>query len=179
MQSGIYAIICTKTGRRYIGSAANLLKRWNTHRSYLKRGDHQNSFLQRAWNKYGSENFSFEILELISESSRLIEVEQSWLDKSDNLFNARKIAHSNLGVRHTPKTKEKLRKIAKLRGVYEETRRAQRKAMIGRKHSDAHRSAISVGNTGKIRSEEARVRMSELAKRRSRKHLDAIFRIFI
>ncbi len=38
-------------------------QRLNDHRSSLRRNDHKNVHLQRAWNKYGEENFEFEVLE--------------------------------------------------------------------------------------------------------------------
>lgn len=59
----IYSITNKITGTRYIGQAENLTTRWATHRRTLRRDQNtRNSYLQRAWNKYGEENFIFEIV---------------------------------------------------------------------------------------------------------------------
>ena len=41
--SGIYKITNTSTGKVYVGSAANLIKRQRSHFSSLKSGSHKNS----------------------------------------------------------------------------------------------------------------------------------------
>ena len=63
--SGIYAIVHIETGRKYVGSAVNLTKRWNIHRHGLRNKKHHSAALQRAWDKYGEAAFSFEVLEVV------------------------------------------------------------------------------------------------------------------
>jgi group I intron endonuclease len=63
-QSGIYKITNKTNGKFYIGSSLDIHRRWRQHRRDLTKNIHINPKLQHAWNKYGSENFSFEILEL-------------------------------------------------------------------------------------------------------------------
>jgi hypothetical protein len=46
----------------------------------LRRNKHFNKYLQAAWNKHGENNFSFEVLELVADTSYLIEREQYWID---------------------------------------------------------------------------------------------------
>lgn len=41
--SGIYAIICSKTWRSYIGSSCNIKKRLEVHYQQLKKGNHDNA----------------------------------------------------------------------------------------------------------------------------------------
>lgn len=60
---GIYSITNSINGKRYIGQSNDILKRWRNHISKLNNGKHKNSHLQRAWLKYGKDNFVFEILE--------------------------------------------------------------------------------------------------------------------
>ena len=43
---GIYAIVNTANGRRYIGSSADLARRWKVHRKDLERGTHANVHLE-------------------------------------------------------------------------------------------------------------------------------------
>ena len=62
MTCGIYKITNTKNNKVYIGQSTNLKKRLNDHKSSLIRGQHRNYFLQNSVNKYGIENFKFEIL---------------------------------------------------------------------------------------------------------------------
>ncbi len=61
--SGIYTITNTVNGKIYVGKAVNIGERLNCHKSKLRNGKHDNAHLQRAWNKYGQQNFLFEILE--------------------------------------------------------------------------------------------------------------------
>jgi group I intron endonuclease len=60
--SGIYQIRNIVNNHIYIGSAKNFKTRWNTHLCNLRKGKHHSSHLQKAFRKYGEENFIFEIL---------------------------------------------------------------------------------------------------------------------
>jgi len=60
---GIYGITCTITNKVYIGKSINIKNRWSAHRFMLRRGKHDNSYLQHAWNLHGEENFLFSIIE--------------------------------------------------------------------------------------------------------------------
>ena len=63
MCSGIYMIKNMINGKVYIGQAVNIERRWNEHISELNGNRHINTHLQRAWNKYGADNFIFNIVE--------------------------------------------------------------------------------------------------------------------
>ena len=69
MNSGIYIIKNTINGKFYIGSAVNIKTRWSQHRHQLKHNKHGNRYLQRSWNKHGTENFVFEVLEYVKDNS--------------------------------------------------------------------------------------------------------------
>lgn len=56
----IYRILCIPTGKSYIGQTIDINRRKHEHFSTLRRNKHENPKLQKAWNKYGEENFSFE-----------------------------------------------------------------------------------------------------------------------
>lgn len=78
----IYKIVNKFNEKYYVGSSKNFDKRSRSHKYSLKKRNHHNDYLQNAWNKYGSENFEFVIVEKfnnISERDLLIE-EQKWLD---------------------------------------------------------------------------------------------------
>lgn len=59
---GIYLIKNKINNKLYIGKSMNLLKRKREHLNKLRNNKHENSKLQNAFNKYGEENFLFEIL---------------------------------------------------------------------------------------------------------------------
>ena len=59
---GIYIIENIINKKVYIGQSKNILLRLSNHKYELCNNKHGNSYLQRTWNKYGEENFTFEIL---------------------------------------------------------------------------------------------------------------------
>jgi group I intron endonuclease len=76
---GIYRIKNLVNEKCYYGSSKNIEKRWKMHLNQLKNKKHINSILQRSWNKYGEDNFSFEIVKEC-ELENLFEVEQKYID---------------------------------------------------------------------------------------------------
>jgi hypothetical protein len=121
LNTGVYAIVNLLDNKFYLGSAAYCLeiesqkgfyRRWYQHFYRLNKGIHHCIYLQRAWTKYGAENFEFRILEVV-EPNFCIETEQNYLDLSDHtlLYNMCKVAGSSLGTTRSPefcsiKTKE-------------------------------------------------------------------------
>lgn len=75
MNSGIYQIINLVDDKRYIGSTVNFKNRKRFHFSLLVRNIHHNQYIQNAYNKYGKENFEFQIL-LYCEKKDLLFYEQ-------------------------------------------------------------------------------------------------------
>lgn len=150
-KSAIYSIRCVPTGKVYVGSAVNYVKRWADHKWDLRNQKHCNKKLQNAWNKYGVDAFEFAIIESIPDLSSLISREQHWIDAHNSYkagFNMTPIAGSPLGRAQTEETKKKLRDInmtpeframhsARHKGkiVSEETRKKQAAAKLGRKQS--------------------------------------------
>lgn len=78
---GVYKILNIIDGKYYIGSSVHLKKRLKDHKFTLNAGNHQNIHLQRAFNKYGAENFVFSILEYSDNLDNVREKEQKWIDK--------------------------------------------------------------------------------------------------
>lgn len=82
--TGIYCIENTTNGKKYIGLSRDIERRWNEHRSDLRRGEHANIYLQHAWNKCGECAFKFYIIELC-DSSVLSEREEYYIEKEHTL----------------------------------------------------------------------------------------------
>lgn len=87
MASGIYLITCTTSAKRYVGSSKNIDYRWRKHRELLSSRRHFNRYLQRSWNKYGSEAFEYAVLETVNDASLLQIREQHWIDLLHPEFN--------------------------------------------------------------------------------------------
>lgn len=65
---GIYCIENIITNKKYIGQSVNIKDRWYKHKNALCKNIHDNDYLQKAWNKYGEDNFKFYILEECNQS---------------------------------------------------------------------------------------------------------------
>ena len=76
---GIYMLLNTKNGKRYVGSSINIRKRLWEHRALLRHNKHGNPHLQNAWNKYGENFFEYSVLEKCDEDIRFIR-EQFYVD---------------------------------------------------------------------------------------------------
>lgn len=107
MASGIYRIDLGNENF-YIGSAVNLKRRENEHRSDLECGVHCNRFVQRCWNKH--QIFVFTILEKCAPDD-LIMREQFFLDQhfdEPKNVNLCQTAGSCLGIKRSNETKAKM-----------------------------------------------------------------------
>lgn len=86
MLTGIYKIENLINDKVYIGQSVDIKKRWSTHISLLTQNNHCNIYLQNAWNKYGSENFIFDIIEEC-EQCELNDREIYWINKYNSFMN--------------------------------------------------------------------------------------------
>ena len=70
--SGIYMIINTKNGKRYIGSSKNIRNRMWDHRAELRHNYHANYLLQNDWNEYGEDSFEYSIIEVCNIDDKFV-----------------------------------------------------------------------------------------------------------
>lgn len=111
MNIGIYKIENKTTGKLYIGSSLDIRKRWVRHLWDLKNNKHHSIILQRAWNKYGKDDFIFEIIEECT-IDNLLTLEQKYLDEYLPIYNICPNAGNSYGRRDSMETRLKKRKIA-------------------------------------------------------------------
>ena len=159
-QGGVYAISNQVNGKRYVGSAVNVRKRWQIHLARLRHEHHSNPHLQAAFLKYGEEAFVLSLLEQVEDTGRLIVCEQYFLDTLKPEYNIASVAGSPLGVRRTEETRRKLSKIATGRHVSEETRRKMSEAHKGKHLSDETKRKMSKAHKGKPLSAEHKQKLS-------------------
>lgn len=133
--SGIYRIRNSVTGDQYVGSSSEIEFRFGRHRYDLERNQHINPKLQNAWNKYGAENFVFEVIELCDRSSLLV-CEQTYLDDRPtyNIAVHADRPPSRLGIRrqHSDETKQKISRSKLGHEVTSEAREKMSRARRGR-----------------------------------------------
>ncbi len=140
-KSGIYRIINLINNKIYVGQASDLWDRINRGHVYsLNNNRSKNKHLQRSWNKYGRNNFKFEVLEYCS-LVNLNEREQYWINTTNccniNIgYNISPTAGSRLGVPHSKEAKIKISNATK----------GNKNGNYGRKHTDKVKKDISEQN---------------------------------
>ena len=125
-KAGIYRWTNLVSGKTYIGSSANLAKRFSGYLStnFLKRESLKTkSMIYYALLKYGYSNFKLEVLEYC-DSNALIAREQEYLDYYLPEYNILRKAGSSLGFVHSQDTIAKFKEISRNR-VYSEERKAE------------------------------------------------------
>lgn len=190
---GIYEIVNWEDGKAssYVGSSVNIEKRWREHKCLLRHGTHDNSHLQRAWDKYGADAFVFSVLEEVGEDMLLV-MEQEYLDDyfdRGHCYNIaicaeapmrgvaltdehkRKLSEAHKGKRHSKEHVRKISEANKGKKRSEEFRRKRSEAMRsnqcakGHKRTEEHRRKLSEANKGKKHTEETKRKMSAAGKR--------------
>jgi group I intron endonuclease len=179
MNKGIYKITNLINNKVYIGQSKNINNReWN-HFYWLERGEHHNEHLQKSYNKYGKENFVFEVLE---ETIDLDIRELFWINEyggvnSELNYNLKdpkskewsdyvRVKHGkkmlgennpNFGKNWTEEQKEKLSKQRKGKNLEERigvekaklSKEKMSKSQKGRKHPEEVKEKIRQANIGK------------------------------
>lgn len=182
--SGVYGIKNIATGKLYVGSAVVIKKRFATHRCELRRNKHHSSKLQRSWNKHGEESFEFIILEVVSDPSQLIAVEQKWIDYHHSVvngYNVNPLARSCLGVKRSPEVCAKISEInirisecPKIRAMRSERSKAYFSNPENRKSLGRSIKAAYDAYTPEQRERQNQIRMATMGRPEVRAKLSAI-----
>jgi group I intron endonuclease len=153
---GVYEIINKINGKKYIGQSINIMARWKDHIKVLNQNRSSCRLLQRAWNKYGENSFTFNILEQCSED-QLDDIEIKYIQMYDTINNGYNIESGGNAQKHlSEETKQKLREAHIGRKASEETRQKMSESrkkdnnpMYGKHHSEEIKKRISENNKGK------------------------------
>lgn len=157
--SGIYEIVNTANGKRYIGSAVHFAKRRAAHVCDLRKNRHHSEHLQRAWNKYGPGAFAFRAL-LICAPENLLDYEQRAIDGFRPEYNICPKAGSPLGVKHSAETRAKMSAVQKDREFTPEHRARISAAQTGVKFTPERCALMSAAMLGKQNTPEQRAKIS-------------------
>lgn len=203
MKFGIYKWTNLITGRVLVGQTGSTVgfdKRKNRYINELSKNRWENKHFQRSWNKYGRDNFRFEMVEALDNDKILTEREQCWLDyyralpsgvynqdgpadnprrgaKNSSEHNA-KVSTANkgrlLGIKQSDVTIEK--RASKLRGRSRSTeaRAAISAGKKGKRFSEKHRLALSVSRKALMQNTNLRQRLSDRNKKRVIDRIDII-----
>ncbi len=155
MKTGIYKIFNKINNKIYIGSSINLNKRKYYHFYKLSKNNHSNKHLQSAYNKYGKDNFKFEIIEYIQDKNLLLEREQYWIDLlnscNDNVgYNILPKAGNSLGYIHSKSAKKKISKANS----------GKNNPFYGKNHSESTKIKISKSKRGTKMSNDTKNKIS-------------------
>lgn len=101
----------------YIGVDSYFPKRIKQHQSMLSKNKHKNKYLQYSYNKYGKNNFTFELVEHCKDRKTMLnrEIELiSYYDSLKNGYNHTTGGEGSFGYKHS---KESLNKMSKWKRV--------------------------------------------------------------
>lgn len=146
---GVYEITNNVNGKSYIGSSSAIRRRISDHFRDLRKNRHSNSYLQRAWNKYGEDAFSFRTI-ILCDPENLLFYEQACLDALRPEYNIAKDAEAPMrGMKLSEEHKRKISE-AKIGNTN----------MFGKHHSEETRQKMSEAHKGMVFSEEHKQKLS-------------------
>ena len=140
---GIYKITNLINNKVYIGESLDIYRRWDEHKEDLNNNSHHSYKLQKDWNKYGQDNFKFEIIEELDKNIAnyidqyvLIVYEDKYIKQYDSINNGynveetlKEIQLGNKSITNNLKKdqgvlKTVIKKIEENNGVYKVTESA-------------------------------------------------------
>ena len=153
MYFGIYSITNVVTGDMYVGQTIQgFEKRWKSHIRALNRGNHDNEYLQRSWNKYGEGAFKFKAIHYCDELDILNDLEKYYIKKYDTYNNGFNMTEggdyflNEIPEEIRKKRLEKIKKINRERSDYTEHQIAKVKEML----SELENNPISIKKISKL-----------------------------
>jgi len=170
---GIYLITCLVNGKVYIGRTWNFKIRAKQHLWNLRKSAHFNKALQFDFCFYGASAFTFEVFDVIEDSSERAATELALIGEiygTNGCYNATdQKTPNNLGKKLTPEHREKVRQANLGRKMSSEDREKMSHAHLGVKLSPEHIEKVRQARLGKKRSPETieKMRQANLGKKAS------------
>lgn len=188
--AAIYVIVNKINHKIYLGSTVDAGVRLRGHTNSLKRKVHHNVYLQRAWNKYGEENFTiFSIEEFKGISEDLLRIKEKECINKFNLCNhnfgynisadpqnkevsnetRKRMSEAKIGKKRPVEIKRRISKTRKRLGLSKGEKNpmyGKPSAMLGKYHSKATIEKMCLAATGRKATPETRKRIGEAAKKR-------------
>ena len=156
MRSGIYMIENKVNGMRYIGQSDNIPKRWVQHRSDLRGNRHDNDHLQKAFNKYGEDAFTFQVLEEMP--VQFLDVAEIWwinyLDTFKHGYNMTAGGESTRGLVPWNKGKHRSERIRKILSESAKKRTGEKNPFFNKNHTEETRKKLSAQRSIPVREVE-------------------------
>lgn len=146
---GIYKIVNLVNGKAYIGQSVDVNKRKREHLNNYKREENKHKALYMAFNKYGINNFKFEVIQECS-LEELDDLEIKYIELYDSYKKGYNMTLGGgglrgikpwLGRKHTDETRKKLREVHLGKKLSKETieilkqMRKGNKYRLGKKHT--------------------------------------------
>ena len=173
--TGIYYIRNKINDKMYIGQSTNIDARWSHHKTDLRNNNHHNHHLQYAWNKYGEDNFEFNVIQECN-IDELDSKEMYYIKKYKTFTDGYNLDQGGAGIRgykHTEESKKKMSENSKGKFCGEDSPHwgKPKSEETKKKISEARKGkGLSKGENnpmyGKTHSREARKKISDANKGR-------------
>jgi len=156
-KGGVYRILNTSNGRQYIGSTHRFKTRWTAHQKDLTNGNHHCKFLQRDFDKCGTDSFIFEIIEVVEillekkeAKEKRYDIEDATIKKAVEIFGREEVYNSYLDVRrreYKPNVIESRKHMSTLMTeLYKDPERLKQASDFSKKRWEGHSANITVTN---------------------------------
>jgi group I intron endonuclease len=176
----LYKITNQLNGKVYIGQSNKEKERWRQHKYFGRNPDKTNQYIHKAMNKYGIDNFTYEVIctsltqEDANEAEKQLIIQYDSRNKEkgynlapggDSAWNTGLPAEQQpmYGKHHSEDSRKKISEsnIGKLNPHSDEWREKASKAHKGRPKTEEWKKKISQSNLGVKRSLDTRQAMSE------------------
>lgn len=161
--TGIYCIENIINNKKYIGQSIHIHRRWSEHKSELNNNFHSNDYLQKAWNKYGADNFKFYIIELcdINELDAREDYYILLYNTINDDYGYNLQAGGGVNRIVSESTRYKLSQAAKKKRPNKDIS-GNKNPMFGKSHSDETKEKIRQSRIGSKASDETREKLSKM-----------------
>ena len=128
----IYKITNIINNKIYIGSSKDVSKRFKTHLRSMKNGTHHSIYLQRAFDKYGEDNFNFSVLYELNERDDLFAFESLYINEFKPEYNVGSVGGGD-NLSNNPKREEIIENMKiSVRLRYDSMTSEERKKIYGK-----------------------------------------------